>query len=78
MGRTLPKKEDSQKALEQLVDELVKDQPNKAVVKKLSSQLGMPYSVDSMTQINTVLHSMNSVYLRSNQERELKSKELES
>jgi hypothetical protein len=77
MGRELPKKEDNQKALEMLVDELVKDQPNKAVVKKLSSQLGMPYSGDSMTQINTVLQSMNSLYLRRGQEREIKKAELE-
>ncbi|MNJ91163.1 hypothetical protein D3C87_88090 [compost metagenome] len=60
-----------QKALEQLVDELIKDQPNRQVVKTLTTQLGMTYSVDPVTQMNTVLQSMNSVYLQSNRRRDL-------
>lgn len=59
--------------LEKLVEELMKDQPNRQTVKKLSTKLGMDYSVDPLTQINTVLHSMNSVYLRPNRRKELES-----
>jgi hypothetical protein len=59
--------------LEKLVDELMKDQPNKQTVKKLSVKLGMDYSVDPLIQMNTVLQSMNSVYLRPNRRKELES-----
>jgi hypothetical protein len=52
--------------LEKLVSELLKNQPNRQMVKKLTSELGMAYSLDPMTQMNTVLQSMNSVLLRSN------------
>ena len=62
-----------QESLEKLVDELMKDQPNKAKVKKLSQQLGMAYSVDPVAQMSTVLSSMNSFYLRP-----AKAKQLES
>jgi hypothetical protein len=51
--------------LEKLVNELLKNQPNRQMVKKLTSELGMAYSLDPMTQMNTVLQSMNSVLLRS-------------
>ncbi|WII72731.1 hypothetical protein QJS83_02460 [Bdellovibrio sp. 22V] len=60
-----------QVALEKLVDELMKDQPNRQTVKQLTSELGMAYSVDPLTQMNTVLQSMNSVYLRSNRRKDL-------
>lgn len=60
-----------QVALEKLVDELMKDQPRKQLVKQLTTELGMAYSVDPMTQMNTVLQSMNSVYLRSNRRKDL-------
>ncbi|UXR65835.1 MULTISPECIES: hypothetical protein [Bdellovibrio] len=60
-----------QAALEKLVDELMKDQPSRQLVKQLTTELGMPYSLDPMTQINTVLQSMNTVYLRSNRRRDL-------
>jgi hypothetical protein len=59
--------------LEKLVDELMKNQPNKQTVKKLSAKLGMDYSVDPLTQMSTVLQSMNSVYLRANRRKELES-----
>ncbi|MNT28290.1 hypothetical protein D3C72_1639680 [compost metagenome] len=49
--------------LEKLVDELIKDEPNRQMVKQLSKELGISYSVDPLTQMNTVLMSMNSVYL---------------
>ena len=69
MSRAVPEQE----TLEKLVSELMKDQPSQAIVKKLSRSLGMPYSGDSMTQMNTVLNSMNSVYLRANRGKELES-----
>ncbi|AFY03349.1 hypothetical protein [Bdellovibrio bacteriovorus] len=60
-----------QVALEKLVDELMKDQPSRQLVKQLTNELGMPYSLDPMTQINTVLQSMNTSHLRSNRRKEL-------
>lgn len=59
MAKVCTKQED----LERLVDELMKDQPNKQIIKKLSVKLGMDYSVDPLIQMNTVLQSMNNVYL---------------
>ncbi|MGE5085976.1 MAG: hypothetical protein ACM3MG_06705 [Bacillota bacterium] len=67
---TLDKK---QVALKQLVDELIKDQPSRQLVKQLTTELGMEYSLDPMTQMNTVLQSMNSVYLRTNRRTDLES-----
>jgi hypothetical protein len=64
MARDCAKQEDNQRDLELLVDELMKDQPNKQTVKKLSAKLGMDYSVDPLTHMSTVLESMNNVYLR--------------
>ncbi|KYG68877.1 hypothetical protein [Bdellovibrio bacteriovorus] len=58
-----------QAALEKLVDELMKDQPSRQLVKQLTTELGMDYSVDPLTQMNTVLQSMNSVLLRPNRRR---------
>ncbi len=69
MARVCTKQQD----LEMLVDELMKDQPNKNMVKKLSDKLGMNYSVDPLTQMNTVLQSMNSVYLRQQTKKELEN-----
>ena len=60
-----------QVALEKLVDELMKDQPRRQLVKELTEELGMDYSVDPVTQMNTVLQSMNSVLLRSNRRKDL-------
>ena len=60
-------------ALERLVDELMKDQPSRQTIKKLTTELGLAYSVDPLTQMNTVLQSMNSVYLPSNRRRDLES-----
>lgn len=58
-----------QLTMEKLVNELMKDQPNRQLVKKLTSELGLAYSVDPMTQMNTVLQSMNSVLLRPTEEK---------
>jgi hypothetical protein len=69
MARPQSKKEVDPHALEQMVNELMKDQPNKLVLKKLAAELGIPYSVDSMTQINTVLHSVSASSLRKELER---------
>jgi hypothetical protein len=60
-------------SLEKLVDELMKVQPNNNLVKQLTSELGMDYSADPMTQMNTVLQSMNTVLLRPNRRRDLES-----
>lgn len=69
MDRTCTKQMD----LEKLVDELMKEQPNKQMVKKLSAKLGMDYSVDPLIQMTTVLQAMNSVYLRTPRRKELES-----
>lgn len=58
-------------ALEKLVDELMKDQPSRQLVKQLTNELGLAYSLDPVTQMSTVLQSMNSVYLQSNRRKEL-------
>lgn len=58
-------------ALEKLVDELMKDQPRRQLIKQLTSELGMAYSADPVTQMSTVLQSMNSVYLHSNRRKDL-------
>lgn len=58
-------------ALERLVDELMKDTPNRQTVKQLSKSLGLTYSVDPVTQMNTVLHSMNEVYLKTSGRKDL-------
>lgn len=60
-----------QLALEKLVDELMKDQPRRQLVKKLTEELGLSYSVDPVTQMSTVLQSMNSVYLQTNRRKDL-------
>ena len=69
MTRVCTKQQD----LEMLVDELMKDQPNKNTVKKISTKLGMNYSVDPLTQMNTVLQSMNTLYLRQQPKKELEN-----
>jgi hypothetical protein len=69
MTRDCKKQED----LEKLVDELMKDQPNKQMVKKLSVKLGMDYSLDPLTQMNTVLQSMNNIYLPQQRRKELET-----
>lgn len=65
--------EQKQLFLKQLVDELIKDQPRRQVVKQLSEKLGMAYSGDPVTQMNTVLQSMNSLYLRPQRRKDLES-----
>jgi hypothetical protein len=73
MAKGCTKQEGKQEDLEQLVDELMKDQPNKQTVKRLSAKLGLDYSVDPLVHMSTVLQSMNSVYLRPNRRKELES-----
>ncbi|MFS4458827.1 hypothetical protein [Bdellovibrio sp. HCB2-146] len=63
--------ENNKMALERLVDELMKDDPNRQLVKQLSKSLGLSYSVDPLTQMNTVLHSMNEVYLKTPRRKDL-------
>ena len=63
--------ENNKIALERLVDELMKDDPNTQTVKQLSKSLGLSYSVDPMTQMNTVLHSMNEVFLKNPRRKDL-------
>ncbi len=58
-------------ALQRLVEELIKDEPQKPLIKELTSELGLDYSVDMVTQMSTVLESMNSVYLQSNRRKDL-------
>ncbi|MGZ3743752.1 MAG: hypothetical protein ACXWRE_15600 [Pseudobdellovibrionaceae bacterium] len=69
MAKVCTKQED----LETLVDELMKDQPNKQMVKKLLVKLGMDYSVDPLVQMNTVLESMNDVYFPSSKRKVLET-----
>lgn len=69
MERVCTKQED----LEKLVDELMKQQPNKQMVKKLSVKLGMDYSVDPLVQMNIVLQSMNNVYLPQQRRKEFET-----
>ncbi|WP_413289383.1 hypothetical protein [Bdellovibrio sp. HCB337] len=73
MARVGAKQETSQQDLEKLVDELMKDQPNQQLVKKLSTKLGMDYSVDPLIHMSTVLQSMNNVYLRQQRRKELEN-----
>lgn len=73
MARVFTKQEDNQRTLERLIDELMKDQPNKQTVKKLSAKLGMDYSVDPLTHMSTVLQSMNNVYLGPQRRKELET-----
>lgn len=63
--------ENNKIALERLVDELMKETPNRQTVKQLSKSLGISYSVDPVTQMNTVLHSMNEVYLKTSGRKDL-------
>ncbi len=58
-------------ALERLVEELIKDEPQRPLIKQLSQELGLDYSGDMVTQMSTVLESMNSVYLQSNRKKDL-------
>lgn len=48
-------------SLGHLVDELLKDQPDQSLVMKLTASLGIAYSNDNLTQMNTVLESMNKL-----------------
>lgn len=73
MARVCTKQENNQRDLELLVDELMKNQPNKQIVKQLSAKLGMDYSVDPLTHMSTVLQSMNNVYLRQQRRKELET-----
>lgn len=43
-----------------LIDELMKDQPNKALIRKMMLVQGIPYSADLRTQMGTVLSLMDN------------------
>ncbi len=45
--------------LVQLIDELMKDQPNQSLVRKMLLVQGIPYSTDPRTQMGTVLSLMD-------------------
>jgi hypothetical protein len=42
-----------------LIDELMKENPNQTVIRKLMVGQGIPYSVDPITQMGTVLTLMD-------------------
>lgn len=49
-----------QEIIKKLVDELMKDRPDQKIVRQLSNQLSIPYSHDSLTQMNTILMTLNT------------------
>lgn len=49
-----------QELIEKLVDELMKNRPDQKVVRLLSNKLGIPYSQDTLTQMNTILMNLNT------------------
>lgn len=49
--------------LENLVDELMKDQPEELVVKKYMRQTGIRYSEDPVERLNLVLKALHFVEL---------------
>ncbi len=63
--------EENKDKLKKLVDELLKENPRSQLVKALTLELGMPYSGDPLTQMSTVLNSLNSIYLRPSRRKEL-------
>ena len=73
MESRMSKASEKKIALEQLVDELLKEKPDHQVIKHLSEDLNISYSADPVTQMNTVLQSLNSVFLRSNRRKDLES-----
>lgn len=42
-----------------LIDELTKENPNQSLVRRLMTQQGIPYSIDPITQMGTVLNLMD-------------------
>lgn len=50
---------ESSEQLAQLIDELMKDQPNQSLVRKMMLVQGIPYSADPRTQMGTVLSLMD-------------------
>ena len=48
--------------MEQLASELIGDIPNELVVKDLSAKLGLPYTDDSLKQLEQVLLNLESIY----------------
>ncbi|MBX2995486.1 MAG: hypothetical protein KF681_11715 [Bdellovibrionaceae bacterium] len=45
--------------LARLVDELMKDEPDQKLIRSLMGKQGLPYSKDPITQMSTVLQSMD-------------------
>lgn len=60
--------------MEQLASELIGDIPNELVVKDLSAKLGLPYTEDSLKQLEQVLLNLESIYQSSNDISSKKSK----
>jgi hypothetical protein len=48
--------------MEQLASELIGDIPNELLVKDLSAKLGLPYTDDSLKQLEQVLLNLESIY----------------
>ena len=53
------------KDFEQLVEELIKDEPNENHVKQCMLKLGMAYETDSASRIGRVLDKMNRLIFES-------------
>jgi hypothetical protein len=50
----------------QLVDELMKDEPNQKVIRQLMQKQGLPYTKDPIIQMSTILKSMDQTLGNSN------------
>lgn len=55
-----------QEALEQLVDELMKDSPNLDMVRKLSRELGVPYVESREEQLANLINCLDAVSMEFN------------
>lgn len=51
-----------QNKMEKLVNELMKDRPNKKIISQLTRELKIPQSSDILVQTNHVLQSMDAIY----------------
>lgn len=45
--------------LARLVEELMKDEPDQKLIRNLMGKQGLPYSKDPITQMSTILQSMD-------------------
>lgn len=58
---------------ERLVDELMKEKPDKRKVMELSNRLKIPYSLNIATQIDSVMKSASSIFRPRRPKKELES-----